>query len=206
MDPCTRHSLHLWKDPSILPLSAEGCDYQGKEYALSSCCAKSSVLPDYRNKLPCCHLHRNKKELEGNIFEFLWCWTELERFGRNHQHGSMSEVADRQSTPYLCSLSGSSVHGIHQARILEWVAIPFSNTLATWYGELTHWKRPWCWEKMEGRRRRGWQRMRWLGSITDSMDMSLSKLQEMVKDRESWHVHGVAKCQTWLSKWTATTI
>ena len=61
--------------------------------------------------------------------------------------------------------------------------------------------------KIEGRRRKGWQRTRQLDVIIDSMDMSLSKRQEIVKDREAWHgaVHGVAKNQTWLSNWTTMT-
>ena len=60
---------------------------------------------------------------------------------------------------------------------------------------------------IEGKRRRGWQRMRWLDSIIDSTDMNLSQLQEIAADRGAWHatVPGVGKGQTWLSDWTATT-
>ena len=67
--------------------------------------------------------------------------------------------------------------------------------LATWGKELTHWKRPWLWEWLKAKGNRGWQRMRWLDSITNSMDMNLNKFQETVKYRGDCCVAvcGVAK-------------
>ena len=120
----------------------------------------------------------------------LWCWRRLLRVlwtARQSNQSILKEISPEYSLerPILKLKLQYFGHLMRRANSLE-------KTLML--------------RKIEGRRRRGQQRMRWLDGIIDSMDMTLSKLQKMVKDREGWHdtVHGFTKSQTWLGNWTTT--